>query len=131
MSDPSALPPTLDHSAAAKWPVRAAAHLLGVGLVLAVLAALPASPSDLDRHQLPKETAVHLATWLAVLLSRPFPVRGLRRGTTWSLLLLLAITLASVAAATNLWVATRSAALTFTGVAALVTARQLAIVGLA
>lgn len=131
MSDPSALPPTLDHTAAARWPIRAAAHVLGLGLVLAVVAALPASPSDLDRHQLPKETAVHLATWLAVILARPFPVRGLRRATSWSLLLLLAVTLASIAGATNLWIAARAAALTITGAAALVTARQLAISGLA
>lgn len=131
MSDPSPLPPTLDHTAAARWPVRAAAHVLGAGLLLAVVAALPASPSDLDRHQLPKETAVHLATWLAVLLARPFPVQGLRRATTWSLALLLAVTLASIIGATNLWMAARAAALTVTGVAALVTARQLASAGLA
>lgn len=125
------LPPTLDHTAAARWPIRAAAHVLGVGLVLAVVAALPAAPSDLDRHQLPKETAVHLATWLAVVLARPFPTTGLRRAATWSCLLLLAVTLAASVGAMNLWIATRAAALTLSGVAAFVTARQLAASGLA
>ncbi|MES2306746.1 MAG: O-antigen ligase family protein [Gemmatimonadota bacterium] len=131
MSDLAALPPSLDHTAAARWPTRAAAHVLGVGLLLAVVAALPASPSDLDRHQLPKETAVHLAVWLAVALARPFPATGLRRATSWSLVLLLAITIAATAGATNLWMAARAAGLTISGIAALVTARQLAAAGLA
>ena len=130
MADHSSLPPALDHSAAARWPTRAAAHALGIGLVLAVVAALPTSPSDLDRHQLPKETAVHLATWLAVVLARPFPAIGLRRAAAWSCLLLLVVTLASIGGATNLWIATRAAALTITGVTAFVTARHLAASGL-
>ena len=58
----------LDHVAADRWPRRTAADVLGLGLVLAVIIALPAAPSDLDRHQLPKETVMHLTTWLAVVL---------------------------------------------------------------
>ncbi|MEP6591305.1 MAG: O-antigen ligase family protein [Gemmatimonadota bacterium] len=129
MSDPTALPPSLDHVAAARWPLRAAAHVLGLGLVLAVVAALPASPSDLDRHQLPKETAVHVATWLAVVLARPFPPAGLRRASLWSCILLLLLSLASAVGATNLWVAARALSLTITGVAAFITARHLAASG--
>ena len=130
MPDPSTLPPTLDHAAAARWPTRAAAHALGLGLVFAIVAALPASPSDLDRHQLPKETAVHLAVWLAVVLARPFPALGLRRAAAWSGFLLLLITLASAIGATNLWIAERAAALTLSGVAAFFTARHLAASGM-
>lgn len=131
MSHPSALPPVLDHAAAARWPNRAAAHVLGIGLLLTVVAALPTSPSDLDRHQLPKETVVHLATWLGMVLARPFPNRGLRRAAIWSLLLLLTATFGSAIGATNLWMAARATALTVTGVVAFITARQLAASGLA
>ncbi|MES2124685.1 MAG: hypothetical protein V4503_08340, partial [Gemmatimonadota bacterium] len=131
MSEPTAIPPTLDYVAAARWPVRVAPHVLGAGLVLAVLAALPASPSDLDRHQLPKETLVHVATWLAVMLARPFPAFGLRRASIWSGILLLAVTLAAAAGATNLWIAARATSLTITALAAFVTARHLAALGAA
>jgi len=64
----------------ARWPLRTAAHLLGLGLVSAVLIALPVAPSDLDRHQFPKETAVHLATWLAVVLLLFMGFAGAFRG---------------------------------------------------
>lgn len=131
MSDPTVLPPTLDHVAAARWPARVAPHVLGIGLVLAVVAALPASPSDLDRHQLPKETLVHLATWLAVVLARPVPLIGSRKATLWSCALLLAVTFASAAGATNLWIAARATSLTITAIAAFVTARHLAALGAA
>ena len=130
MTDSPSLPPTLDHVAAAQWPTRAAAHALGLGLVFAVVVALPASPSDLDRHQLPKETVVHLAVWLAVVLARPFPAVGLRRAAAWSCFLLLAVTLASAIGATNPWIAERAAALTLSGVAAFFTARHLAASGM-
>lgn len=130
MTDPSLVPPVLDRAAAARWPLRAAAHVLGLGLVAAVVVALPEAPSDLDRHQLPKETAVHLATWLAVVLARPFPTAGLRRATGWACALLAAVTLASAVGATNLWIAARASALTITGIAAFLTARHLAAAGL-
>jgi O-antigen ligase len=118
--------PSLDRVAVAHWPLRAAAHLLGLGMVLAVLLALPAAPSDLDRFQLPKETAAHLLTWLAVLLARPAGWRGLSRAARSGLLLFAGASIASIAVATNPWVATRAVALTLTGVAAFLTARQLA-----
>ncbi|MGH7523750.1 MAG: hypothetical protein ACREK8_05550, partial [Gemmatimonadales bacterium] len=86
---------TLDFTAAAGWPVRAAAHVLGAGLLLAVLVALPAAPTDLDRHQLPKETVVHLATWFAVLLARPWPPRYLRPAARYALAGLLLISMVS------------------------------------
>jgi hypothetical protein len=103
---------------------RLAAHILGVGLVTAVLVALPAAPSDLDRHQLPKETVTHLATLLAVLIARPFPPRGLRPGVALGLILLAGGGLLSTFAATDGWLAARALALTLTGIAAFITARQ-------
>lgn len=122
-------PSSLDFGAADNWPVRAAAHLLGAGLLLAVLVALPAAPTDLDRHQLPKETLVHLVTWLAVLLARPLPVRGLRPAAGWALGVLLLVTACSALTAGNGWLALRAASLMLTGVAAFLTARHLAALG--
>jgi O-Antigen ligase len=119
----------LDFTAAARWPLRAAAHALGAGLVLAVLVALPVAPTDLDRHQLPKETVVHLFTWMAVLLARPFPSRGLRPAALWSLAVLVLVTFASGVMASDGWLALRGGSLLVTGAAAFVTARYLAAVG--
>ena len=120
---------TLDYSAAAGWPVRAAAHLLGAGLVLAVIVALPVAPTDLDRHQLPKETVVHLVTWLAVLLARPLPARELRPAVRLALALLIGAAVLSTLTATNVWLAVRATSLLVTGVAALITARHIAAAG--
>lgn len=121
--------PLDDPAAVARWPLRTAAHLLGVGLVTAVLIALPVAPSDLDRHQFPKETAVHLATWLAVILTRPLPARDLRPATWLALLGFLVVTAVSALFADNLWVAVRATGLSCTGVFAFLTARRLAAEG--
>lgn len=122
-------PAALDFTAAARWPLRAAAHVLGAGLVLAVLVALPVAPTDLDRHQLPKETVVHLFTWVAVLLARPLSSRGLRPAALWSLAALVVITIASGLMASNGWLALRAGSLILTGAAALITARHVAALG--
>ncbi len=123
--------PQLDHAAALRWPARAAAHLLGLGLVAAVLAALPVAPSDLDRHQLPKETTVHIVVWLAVLLARPGRPLGLRPGATWALALFVAWSVAAATTALNPWLALRGVTLTITGAAAFITTRHLAARGAA
>jgi hypothetical protein len=120
---------TLDFTAAASWSVRAAAHVLGAGLLLAVLVALPAAPTDLDRHQLPKETVVHLVTWFAVLLVRPWPPHHLRPAARYALAGLLVISIVSALLANNGWLALRAVSLMITGAAALVTARQIAAAG--
>jgi hypothetical protein len=120
---------TLDFSATAAWPVRAGAHLLGAGLVLAVIVALPVAPTDLDRHQLPKEAVVHLVTWLAVLLVRPLPARELRPAVRLALGLLIGAAVLSSLTAANVWLAFRATSLLVTGAAALVTARQIAAAG--
>ncbi|HEY4101244.1 MAG TPA: O-antigen ligase family protein [Gemmatimonadales bacterium] len=122
-------PAHLDFDAAARWPVRAAAHLLGAGLVAAVIVALPVAPTDLDRHQLPKETIVHLITWLAVLLARPRMPRAMRPAIRWSLLLLIAVAIASSLVATNGWLAFRATALMVTAAAAFTTATYVASLG--
>lgn len=105
------------------------AHLLGAGLVLAVIVALPVAPTDLDRHQLPKETLVHLVTWLAVLLVRPLPARELRPAVRWSLALLIIVAVVSSVFASNVWLALRATSLLVTGAAALITARHIAAEG--
>ncbi len=108
---------------------RTAAHVLGVGLVTAALIALPTGPSDLDRHQLPKEMIVHLSVWLAVVLARPVRPAGLSRAMTWSCILLAAWSIAASATAMNPWLALRATALTASGLMAFVTARHLAAMG--
>ncbi|MDX2208364.1 MAG: O-antigen ligase family protein [Gemmatimonadales bacterium] len=117
--------PTLDTAAASRWPERTALHLLGFGLVAAVLLALPVAPTDLDRHQLPKELTVHATVWFAVLLARPrlmhWPARGLQAG----LLLLLAGSMLSTAMATNPWLGLRATGLTLTACVAFLLAHHL------
>ncbi|MBA2291109.1 MAG: O-antigen ligase family protein [Gemmatimonadales bacterium] len=108
---------------------RAAAHVLGIGLVTAALIALPTGPSDLDRHQLPKEMVVHLAVWLAVVLARPARPAGISRAMVWSCLMLVAWSMAASVTALNPWLALRATALTATGVMAFITARHLAAMG--
>ncbi len=124
-------PVALDFAAAREWPARTAADILGVGLLVAILVALPVAPTDLDRHQLPKETAVHLATWLAFILARAWPPRGLRPAAGWALALLLGAAAASALQAQNGWLAFRALALMVTGTIALITARHLAALGYA
>lgn len=120
------LAPGLDHTAADRWPRRAAAHLLGAGLVTAVLLALPVAPSDLDRHQFPKETAFHLAVFLAVVLARPWPASGTSRAMQIGAIGLASWTAVSMLFATNPWLALRATTLTVSGLAALLTARHVA-----
>lgn len=121
----------MDFDAARRWPLRAGAHVLGAGLVIAVLVALTAAPTDLDRHQLPKETVVHLAVWLAVVLVRPLPPRGVRRAALAALAALVGTALVSGIFAQNGWLAFRAGALMLTGAVAFVTARHLAASGFA
>lgn len=128
MTTPPLLPPDLDREAVHRWQERLAAHLLGAGLVVAVLAALPAAPTDLDRHQLPKETVVHAATWLAVALVRPGLGR-LSRATRTALFALLVVTVLSALFASNRWLALRATGLTLTGTAAFLAAHHLALRG--
>ncbi len=119
----------LDRTAARRWPALAAAHLLGLGLVVAVLVALPTAPSDLDRHQFPKETTVHLAVFLAVLLARPWPPLGTSKAVRWAVVALAGWTAASALFATNPWLALRATTLTVTALVALLTARHVAAQG--
>jgi len=115
----------LDREAVARWQERTAAHLLGAGVLAAVLIALPSAPTDLDRHQLPKETVVHLVTWLGVALVRP-GMQACSKATRSALLLLLSATLAAALFAGNRWLALRSGGLTLTGSAALLLTHHLA-----
>lgn len=107
----------------------AAAHLLGLGLVLAALLALRVAPTDLDRHQFPKETVLHVAVFLsAVVAGQAGAIRIPRWPATW-LVLLLGWTLAGLVIATNPWLALRGAGLSATGVLAFALAHGLARAG--
>jgi O-antigen ligase len=126
--------PEIHHSAhpaiaADRWPPRVAAHVLGLGLLTATLIVLPAAPSDLDRFQLPKETVVHLAVWLAVWLTRPLPAASFRPAARTALAGFVITTVLAAFGAANGWLAFRAVALTITAVAALLTARRLAAAG--
>lgn len=121
-SDPTQV---LDPVAVAQWPYRAAAHILGLTLLMAALAALPSAPTDLDRHQFPKETLVHLGTWLAVFMARPLPVHPGSKALSAFLIAFLACSSLSLAGATNLWLGIRALSLSFTLAAAFLTAYHL------
>lgn len=100
--------------------------MLGLSLLLAVLAALPVAPSDLDRHQFPKETLFIAGVFVAVLLARPWPLVPGRRALRFAVALLSLWTIVTAIAATNPWLGWRAAALTVTGVIAFGTAHALA-----
>ncbi len=119
----------LDHQAVRRWPRTAAAHVLGGSLCLAVLAALPVAPSDLDRHQFPKETLVHAGVFLAVLLARPWPLWRGRGAVQLGAVVLAAWSLLTVFAATNPWMGWRAASLTITAIIGFGTAHALARTG--
>lgn len=121
----------LDLAALNRWPIRAAAHTLGIGLLLAVLAALPMAPSDLDRHQFPKETLWHAAVFIAVLLARPWPGLGSRRSQRFALVLFGGWSVITMVVAANPWLAWRAVTLTTTSLIALHTARYVAAAGAA
>jgi O-antigen ligase len=112
-----------------RWPRTAAAHVLGVSLLLAVLAALPVAPSDLDRHQFPKETLAHLGVFLAVLLVRPWPLLDRRRALQLGACVLVGWSIVTAVLATNPWLGWRAAALTATALVAFGTAHALARAG--
>lgn len=126
VSDPDVAGTGVDFHAVRRWPRTAAAHVLGVSMLLAVLAALPVAPSDLDRHQFPKETLLIGGVLLAVLLVRPWPLLPGRRALRLALVILCVWTIVTAAVATNPWLGWRAAALTVTGVIAFGTAHALA-----
>jgi O-antigen ligase len=117
--------PTLDAEAVVSWTTRWSVHLLGVGLVLAVLAALPAAPSDLDRFQLPKELVMHGAVWAALLLARPREWAWPSRAIRIALGLLVLVSVISATLALNPWLGWRGALLTITAVVAFLLAHHL------
>lgn len=103
--------------------------MLGLGLVLVVLVALPVAPSDLDRHQFPKETLWHATVLLAVLLARPWPALGLGPAQRLALLALGGWSVVTLCFADNPWLAFRAVSLTITALIALLVARHVASAG--
>jgi len=117
--------PTLDTDAVVSWTTRWSVHLLGLGLVLAVLAALPAAPSDLDRFQLPKELMMHGAVWAALLLARPREWAWPSRAIRVALGVLVLVSVISATLALNPWLGWRGAMLTTTAAIAFLLAHHL------
>jgi hypothetical protein len=95
-----------------------AGHLLGISMLVATLIALPIAPSDLDRHQFPKETAVLLGVFLALVLVRPSPGRRVQL-VIWPAMALLGWSVLTIIAADNPWLAIRGVALTAAAVGVL------------
>lgn len=117
--------PTLDTEAVASWTTRWSVHLLGLGLAMGVLAALPAAPSDLDRFQLPKELVMHGSVWAALLLARPRAWEWPSRAIRTALLLLVLGSAVSALLAVNPWLGLRATMLTTTATIAFLLAHHL------
>jgi O-antigen ligase len=105
---------------------RVATDLLGAGLVVTALIALPVAPTDLDRHQFPKELALHLSVLAAACLAGRASLRGMARLPLAAALGLVVVSVVSSLAATNPWLALRATGLTATGATAFLLAHHLA-----
>lgn len=105
--------------------LRLAATLLGLGLVAAVVVALPVAPTDLDRHQFPKETVLHLAVLSAAVLAGRGILDTLPRGIRILVGGIVAWSCLGIAVALNPWLAIRAIGLTATGALAFATAHFL------
>ena len=106
--------------------VLVAADLLGIGVVLCAVIALPVAPTDLDRHQFPKELVLHLAVLIAALVAGRDSLRGLRPAPVMAMMALVLWSAASAVQATNPWLALRATGLTATGATAFLLAHHLA-----
>ncbi len=117
--------------AASDRGARAALFLLQAGAVATVLAAVPFTLFDLDRHAVPKELALHLAAGGAAALS---VARARRLSLSLADALLaafVALSLVSALFVANYWLAVRSLGLTVSGVLVFWAARALRAAGLA
>lgn len=95
---------------------RLSLYTLELGAVAVVLAASPYKPFDLDRYFVPKELVLHVAALLSGLV-----LLGARRRLTLAavdvlLLAFLAASAVSLVFATNVWLAERAMAISFSGV---------------
>src|ERR1041385_2215520 len=96
---------------------RLSLHVLQIGAVAVVLAALPYKAFDLDRYFVPKELVLHIAAALTALL-----LITRRRRLTLStidvvLIAFLGVSLLSAVLATNVWAAERAFAISLSGAA--------------
>ena len=105
--------------------------MLQLGALACVLASLPSSLFDLDRHQVPKELVLHLTAGLAAVVA----LRSLRRLplALVDLLLIayLALSLLAAIPADNHWLAFRALGVSLSGAAVFWTARGISRAGLA
>lgn len=105
--------------------LRLAATLLGLGVIAAVLVALPVAPTDLDRHQFPKETILHLAVLAAALVAGRGVLDTLPRAVRILVGLIVVLSVLGLLVAVNPWLAIRAIGLTSTGALAFATAHFL------
>jgi len=108
---------------------RGMALVLSLLAIAVVLAGIPSTIFDLDRHAIPKETLVHLGALVSglMVLARGGSLRFNR--VEWILLALLLWTAVGAIAATNPWLALRSGALTVSSVILFMVARRVAAAG--
>lgn len=105
--------------------LRLAALLLGAGLLAAALVALPVAPTDLDRHQFPKESVFHLAVLAAALAAGRGVLTTLPRTIRWLLVAIVLWSGLGLVVATNPWLTVRAATLTASGALAFATSHFL------
>lgn len=110
--------------------MRAVRRVLQVGCLLCVLASLPSSLFDLDRHQVPKELVLQLTAVAAILLA----LRSTRRLSLtlvdFLLLAYLTLSLISALAAHNHWLAVRAFGVSLSGAVIFWSARAISRAGL-
>jgi O-antigen ligase len=96
---------------------RLALHLLQLGAVAVVLAALPYKLFDLDRYFVPKELVLHTVAAVAALLLVSRRRRVTLGVVDLALLAFLVASLVSTVLATNVWAAERALAISVSGAA--------------
>ncbi len=105
--------------------LRLAAALLGLAMIAAVMVALPVAPTDLDRHQFPKEAVLHLAVLAAGLVAGRGVLDTLPRAVRILVGVIVLWSVLGLAVAVNPWLAVRAIGLTATGALAFATAHFL------
>ncbi|HEY4218161.1 MAG TPA: O-antigen ligase family protein [Gemmatimonadaceae bacterium] len=95
---------------------RVALHVLQVGAIAVVLAALPYKAFDLDRYFVPKELVVHICAVAGALLCLGVRKRITLAAVDMLLALFLAASLVSSVVAINHWAAERALAISVSGV---------------
>ena len=118
----------VSEKAGVEWQ-RLATIALCIGAIAVVLAASPYKLFELDRYFVPKELALHLTALVTALLCLASARRLALTGVDVLLLLFLVLSVASALGAENGWAATRSLAISLSGITLFWIARHLARIG--